>query len=93
MDADNLALACQSCNNFKYDATRALDPVTGNLAPLFHPRRDAWADHFCWSLNGLELIGISPAGRATISRLQLNRPGVVRLRRVLGMMQLHPPLR
>ncbi len=26
---ENLAYACQSCNNFKYAATTALDPVTG----------------------------------------------------------------
>jgi hypothetical protein len=90
-DPDNLAFACQSCNNFKYDATMALDPVTGQGAPLFDPRRDVWGKHFCWTSDSAILIGLTPAGRATISRLHLNRAGVVRLRRVLRLMGRHPP--
>jgi len=26
---DNLALACQGCNNHKYNKTEAIDPITG----------------------------------------------------------------
>jgi 5-methylcytosine-specific restriction endonuclease McrA len=37
--AKNLALACQGCNNRKYLATEAVDGVTGEMAPLYHPRR------------------------------------------------------
>lgn len=36
---DNLALACQTCNNYKHTKTEALDPVTNELVPLFHPRQ------------------------------------------------------
>ena len=46
---DNLALACQGCNNHKYDNVAAPDPVSGQLAPLYHPRRDRWDMHFAWS--------------------------------------------
>jgi hypothetical protein len=24
------------------------DPLTGVEVPIFHPRRDRWADHFVW---------------------------------------------
>jgi 5-methylcytosine-specific restriction endonuclease McrA len=36
---DNLALACQGCNNHKYTKTEAYDPETGEVVPLFHPRQ------------------------------------------------------
>jgi len=80
---ENLAFACQECNNRKYAAVEAIDPIDGSVVPLFNPRRDAWRDHFEWSDDRLRIIGQTPTGRATIGRLQLNRPGVVNLRRVL----------
>ena len=42
----NLALACQGCNNHKYQKIEALDPATNELAPLYHPREDRWGEHF-----------------------------------------------
>jgi 5-methylcytosine-specific restriction endonuclease McrA len=45
---DNLALSCQGCNNRKYIATTATDPITGQVVPLYHPRQDRWEAHFCW---------------------------------------------
>jgi 5-methylcytosine-specific restriction endonuclease McrA len=36
---DNLALACAGCNGHKHAKTKALDPVSGEIVPLFHPRR------------------------------------------------------
>ncbi|MEK7833254.1 MAG: HNH endonuclease [Acidobacteriota bacterium] len=89
--ADNLALACQGCNNKKYNKTQAIDPVSGEAAPLFHPRKDDRSEHFAWSPNCLELIGLTPIGRATIAALDLNRPGVINLRRSLFRDGLHPP--
>jgi hypothetical protein len=82
-DLDKLAYACGGCNGVKYDAVEALDPTTGQTAPLFHPRRDQWADHFTWNPDHTQLIGITPTGRATIARLKLSRAEVVRLRRIL----------
>ena len=90
-DADNLALACQGCNGSKSNKTQALDPSTRQPAALFHPRHDDWHEHFAWSPNHLYLIGLTPTGRATISALDLNRPGVVRLRRMLLLTREHPP--
>ena len=87
----NLAFACQGCNNFKQVAIAAEDPATGVQAPLFHPRTDRWADHFAWSDDQVSVIGRTPTGRATISRLQLNRPGLLNQRRLLMLSGLHPP--
>lgn len=89
-DDTNLAFACQGCNNHKYTSTTALDPITGESVRLYHPRPDQWQDHFTWSIDYLMLIGISPTGRATVERLQLNRLGVVNLRKVLRAMGEHP---
>lgn len=89
--ADNLALACQGCNNKKYDKTHALDSVSGETVPLFHPRQDDWHEHFIWSPNCLTLMGLTPTGRATIALLDLNRLGVINLRRSLLRDGLHPP--
>lgn len=35
----NLALACQGCNSHKYTHVEARDPLGGEWAALFHPRR------------------------------------------------------
>lgn len=88
---DNLDLACQGCNNIKYNKTEALDPVNRELAPLFHPRRDQWHEHFTWGEDGLTLTGITPTGRATVEALRLNRRGVLNLRRLLLQDGKHPP--
>ena len=90
-DLDNLAVACQGCNNFKYNHTEALDPITGESVPLYHPRQHNWGDHFTWSNDSTQMLGLTPTGRATIERLQLNREGVVNLRLVLNSIGEHPP--
>jgi hypothetical protein len=88
---DNLALACQGCNNHKYTRTNAIDPATGDLSPLFHPRRQRWTDHFAWNDSYTRIIGITPTGRATIEALNLKRSGLVNLRSVLYELGQHPP--
>jgi hypothetical protein len=88
---DNLALACQGCNNLKYNKTSAIDPVTMREVPLFNPRKDPWREHFAWNRDYTELIGLTPIGRATIEELRLNREPVVNLRRVLIAVGKHPP--
>ena len=89
--ADNLALACQGCNNFKYNKTTAHDPVSSQVVPLFHPRRDSWHEHFVWNHDCTCIIGLTPIGRATITALHLNRDGVINLRRLLLLIGKHPP--
>lgn len=80
---ENLAWACDGCNGHKAAATCAIDRSTGEFAPLFNPRAQRWVDHFEWSSDQLEILGISPTGRATVERLRLNRDSLVRVRRVV----------
>jgi len=90
-DPENLAWSCLGCNNFKYTATSAYDLVSARSAPLFNPRTDHWSDHFRWSADLCTVVGLTPTGRATVERLQLNRPGLVNLRGVLREAGEHPP--
>lgn len=87
----NLALACQGCNARKYTATEAPDPKTGELARLYHPRQDAWENHFHWIDDATRLEGLTPIGRATIQKMGLNRPALLNLRGVLFAAGEHPP--
>jgi hypothetical protein len=48
---------------------------------LFHPRQDVWEQHFAW--NGPWMVARTPAGRATIQALRLNRPDAVAVRQLL----------
>jgi hypothetical protein len=87
----NLAFSCQCCNNHKFTATHAIDSLTGAMAQLYNPRTDIWAEHFKWDDDFIEILGISPTGRATITRLHLNRENLLNLRRVLVQVGFHPP--
>jgi hypothetical protein len=88
---NNLAYSCQGCNNRKYTHIEAINPVTTEVVRLFHPRKDKWIDHFQWSLDKTVIIGITPPGRASVSKLGLNRKGVVNLRQFLIEIGGHPP--
>jgi hypothetical protein len=55
-----------------------VDPLSGELVPLFHPRRDQWAEHFLF--RGLSIMGITPIGRATVRVLAMNDPRRLELR-------------
>jgi len=90
-DLENLAFACQGCNNHKYTKIEAVDPVTATVVALFHPRRDLWGDHFIWSHDFTRIVGLTVKGRATVEALRLNRPGLVNLRRALFLCGQHPP--
>ena len=71
----NLAYSCQGCNGRKYISTESVDPGSGDSVPLYHPRQDHWADHFAWNEDCTLIIGLTPIGRATVEKLQLNRSG------------------
>ncbi|MFO7906264.1 MAG: HNH endonuclease [Pirellulaceae bacterium] len=42
----NLALACIDCNLRKGTNLTGIDPESGAIVRLFHPRQQTWADHF-----------------------------------------------
>ncbi len=90
-DLDNLALACASCNAHKYNKTSAIDPVSGEIVLLYHPRRDRFRDHFTWSDDFTLILGLTPRGRATVEALSMNHDSVVNLRRLLNQAGMHPP--
>ena len=87
----NLANACQFCNGSKFDKTEALDPLTGNIVPLYSPRTQTWDDNFLWSDDFTIVIGITPTGRATVNCLKMNRAEAVNLRAALRDFGVHPP--
>jgi HNH endonuclease len=89
---ENLALSCGGCNGYKYTKQEGVDPNSSENVPLYHPRQQVWLEHFGWSQDGLEIIGITPTGRATIEAINLNRSGVKNIRRLLMMASLHPPV-
>ena len=39
---DNLCLACELCNQYKWTKTDGKDPKTGKLVRLFNPRKERW---------------------------------------------------
>ena len=76
--ADNLALACDRCNAYKGTNIATLDAESRERIDLFHPRRDSWGDHF--RIDGATIIGLTPAGRATVRLLHINDDRRVNLR-------------
>ncbi|MBI4631630.1 MAG: HNH endonuclease [Chloroflexi bacterium] len=88
---ENLWLACPSCNGYKGIRTHAIDPETNQEVPLFNPRIQKWKEHFAWSNDGVEILGLTPVGRATVLALKLNNEYIVPSRRVWVAVKLHPP--
>ena len=76
--SENLALCCTICNRFKGSDIASLDPETGNLTPLFHPRHDLWEDHF--EVDDGEILGRTAPGRVTVHLLRMNRPARIKER-------------
>jgi hypothetical protein len=87
---DNLALACESCNLHKSDATTGWDEIGEQDVPLFHPRRDLWEDHFRFDGETGEVQGQTATGRATVARLKMNSAFQLRARRQWIRLGLYP---
>jgi hypothetical protein len=69
----------------------ALDTETGARVALYHPRRQAWSNHFEWVDGNTRVAGKTATGRATVEAMCLNRAGLVNLRKVLVAAGMHPP--
>ncbi|MEM6312648.1 MAG: HNH endonuclease signature motif containing protein [Planctomycetota bacterium] len=87
-DLDNLAAACDRCNNQRGPNLSGFDPETDLITPLFDPRVQAWDEHF--AVVGLEVVGLSPEGRATVHLLEMNRQHYVTMRRLLVAIDMWP---
>jgi hypothetical protein len=74
---DNLAFACWTCNLKKGPNLSGIDPATGFVTELFHPREHQWLEHFSAHVAtliplGIEIRGLTAVGRATVQVLALN---------------------
>lgn len=69
---DNLALACRRCNERRYNFVAGFDVETQQIVPVFNPRKQDWAEHFIWTTGGTVVKGVTPIGRATCDRFDLN---------------------
>jgi HNH endonuclease len=79
--AGNLALACYYCNVYKGPNLTGIDPTSGKLTRLYHPRQHKWGYHF--RFEGSTLAGRTTIGRTTIEVLQMNHPQMVGIRDIL----------
>jgi hypothetical protein len=87
-EEDNLALSCVLCNQHKGSDLTSIDPESGKITPLFHPRRDRWLDHFL--LVGARIDPLTAIGRVTVRLLQLNQPERVEERKLQARLGLLP---
>ncbi len=89
--AENLCLSCVSCNSFKLNFQTGFDTESQRETRLFHPRSDSWHEHFSWSDDSSEIVGVSAIGRATVNRLKMNQPIMLIARREWKKTGSHPP--
>ncbi|MDP6502005.1 MAG: HNH endonuclease, partial [Planctomycetota bacterium] len=69
-ESDNLALSCALCNKHKGSDLTSIDPETGEIVPLYHPRRENWTDHF--RLSEGQIAPLTSTGRVTARLLHFN---------------------
>ena len=69
---ENLACSCVLCNRRKGADVASVNSSSGEIVRLFHPRRDAWSDHF--RLEGNLIRGHSEVGTVTLELLRFNAP-------------------
>ena len=80
-------LACDRCNLHKGPNLTAVDPTSGEVTALFHPRNDIWSAHFVEQQG--QIIGLTRVGRATARLLVMNAPRRIELR--LSLIQTDEP--
>jgi HNH endonuclease len=86
----NLVLACLPCNRHKGSDLTSLDPLTGEITPLFNPRTQAWSEHF--NLKDGFILGVTAVGRTTVFLLKMNEAPRLQLRQALALQGLYPNL-
>ncbi|HBE20003.1 MAG TPA: HNH endonuclease [Cyanobacteria bacterium UBA11149] len=89
-DEKNLCLACSLCNKYKGIQTHAVNPITQEQVKLFNPHTQKWWEHFAWSENGTEIIGLTDCGSATVIALKLNNKIAVTVRQQWVSAGWHP---
>src|SRR5438477_12528101 len=56
---DNLAFSCTPCNRRKGSDIASIDPLSGEVVALFHPRRQSWSEHF--QIDAGAIRGLTPS--------------------------------
>ncbi len=69
----NLALSCSICNKNKGSDIASIDPETGEVVRLYHPRKDRWENHFQIQTESGIIQPLTAIGRVTVRLLQINR--------------------
>jgi 5-methylcytosine-specific restriction endonuclease McrA len=87
-EPSNLALSCIHCNCHKGPNLTGIDPDSGAIVPLFHPRRDRWDEHF--ALREALIVGLTPVGRTTVYVLGMNEQHRLNVRAELIAQGLYP---
>lgn len=90
-EQENLCLACEFCNQYKWTKTVWPDPITSERVNIFNPRNQNWKEHFLWSGDGVEIIGLTKVGRATVEALHLNNQLAITVRKNWVNAKWHPP--
>jgi len=87
----NLCLACPTCNRHKAARKTATDPEKNEPAELFNPQQQSWLGHFTWNEEFTEIVPLTAVGRATCAALRMNRPELIRVRKMWVRLHEHPP--
>lgn len=90
-DEENLCLSCISCNRYKGSSQTGINSETGEQVALFNPRTQVWHEHFMWSQNNTIIMGLTPIGYVTITRLKMNREITIKARERWVAAGWHPP--
>ena len=77
--AENLGLSCPHCNLHKGPNLTGIDPDSGGVCRLFHPRLDLWDTHF--RRDGARITGLTDVGRTTAWVMDFNAEEQLRLRK------------
>lgn len=72
----NLCLACADCNRYEDSDLCSIDPQSGEVVSLFHPRKEQWQQHFRLIDTGI-IASLTATGRVTERILRFNRLDLV----------------
>jgi HNH endonuclease len=93
--ADNLALACRTCNKRRGNRLDGRDPDIGEVVPFFNPPRDRWTEHFIWAVTRVRIVWQASTGWVEVELLDLNddrhEGTVIRVRQRDMVDAYHPP--
>jgi hypothetical protein len=88
-DAENLCLSCYWCNSYKGSDISSVDwDNTGEITPLYDPRKHNWSEHF--QVRGGIIEPLTAQGRVTVSLLRFNEPWRVQEREMLLLLGEYP---